>query len=900
MKICLNKRLYLTALTFLLILGAGLEASPDAPAEFKIGGKVVVPMDRMMPIGFLGFCEPTGALKAQNNTVFSFAGGEPGLNHTFGLVKEVQEGGKLVRLDGGLVSRTPKFYNGTWARIYRIVDKAGQPVPLDTKETYHGVYLDLATADHVIFVGKRQVLAENGYVIDSASKPFSSSFHFAEGPEIKQWDGVFIEKEAEVDDEDEEGGDAVTSAEEKNSWTPSEKEDKETVHISNVAHTGKLPDGVDFGKGCVKVAIPAGVHGIKQTLFSGPDEDWYGQLYPGQKYRLEVWMKQSGLSDGGKVHFGMTGKLYPELKADFTVTGEWKKYTYDFTGPEFPPAKTTPGGPVFTATGPGTFFMDNARIFAWYEPSDLEKPFVPVKQLVDEMRSSQPETGVKGFIRTWAAQTSRSMDSILSYNTSVSGGFMKEETLPVALAYCEATGMNPWITVNVYYTEDDWLALFEYLAAPYDPAKDTPKSKPWAYRRTQHRGNNKPWVDTFDKILFEFGNENWHNRANKDWVGFGRAGMIHGEGFQYGLFGKYMFNTVMEKSPWWKGTDLGKKAVFNLGGNYAAEVKDGKPVGYGPESMRGGWPASKLSSMALYVGPKWELNEKAEAGLSEAAFQKTLLAYQLGMREKVLNTAAAREKMKEMGKDYDLVSYEGGPGGYGGGDPKKKPTPEEKAASTALGHSMAMGLTAIDCWLDSFRYGWVAHCLYASKQGNAWSNHTMLGNGFRPTPAWQTLTLFNREMRGDMMEVADVSVPKLSRPLLDKKGKPIKDKKTKEEEVRDCPLVRCYPFKQGSRWAVGLLSLKMPGQHDDKDFGDGSSKCSIRLPFSKATKVSLVTLEGDPRDTNDQELKIKQRRVELPASVLKDGVLTVDKSSGSKMDALPCGSMYVYIFEGAE
>ena len=151
-----------------------------------------------------------------------------------------------------------------------------------------------------------------------------------------------------------------------------------------------------------------------------------------------------------------------------------------------------------------------------------------------------------------------------------------------------------------------------------------------------------------------------------------------------------------------------------------------------------------------------------------------------------------------------------------------------------------------------------------------------------------------------MMEVADVSIPKLSLPLLDKTGKPIKDKITKQDAVRDCPLVRCYPFKQGSRWAVGLLSLKMPGRHADQDLGDGSTKCSIKLPFSKATKISLVTLEGDPRDTNDEELKIKQRRVEVPASALKDGVLTVDKSSGSKMDALPCGSMYVYIFEGAE
>lgn len=476
---------------------------------------------------------------------------------------------------------------------------------------------------------------------------------------------------------------------------------------------------------------------------------------------------------------------------------------------------------------------------------------------------------------------------------------MKEETIPVALAYCEATGMNPWITVNVFYTEEDWLALFEYLAAPYDPAKDTPQGKPWAYRRTQHRGNNTPWVDTFDKILFEFGNENWHNRANPDWVGFGRAGMIHGEGFQYGLFGKYMFSTAMEKSPWWKTTGMEKKVIFNLGGNYAAAVDaEGKPVGYGPESMRGGWPISKMSSMALYVGPKWELNEKTEAGTSDEAFQKTLLAYQMGMRQNVLNTAAAREKMKEMGFDYDLVSYEGGPGGYGGG--RKKPTEAEKAAGLAIGHSLAMAIAALDCWLDSYRYGWVAHCLYASKQGDAWSNHTMLGNGFRPTPAWQAMTLRNRELRGDMMGVTEKSLPVLTRAVLDKKGKPARDKKTKEPEIADYPLARCYPFRQGDRWAVALLSLKMPGQHDGQDFGDGTTKCNVTLPFKTATKITLIALEGSPRDTNDAELKIKPRRVELPGAALRGGLLAVNRASGSPQDGLPGGCMYVYVFEGAK
>ncbi|NOU36169.1 MAG: hypothetical protein HOO88_05325 [Kiritimatiellaceae bacterium] len=899
-----DDRLLFVSLLFLFSMASGLRAGPQSPAQFEVGTKVSVPADRMMPIGFMSFCEPTGALKIQNNTIFDFAGNEPGFHHAFGLAKETVESGKRVRLDGGMLNRTANYYNGCWARIYRIVNKQGQSLPPSTKQSTDGsYYLDLKDADRVVFVGRRQILPQNGYVIESKSKPFVSAFHFADGPEIKLWDGVFIEKVADASPltDTQDGGEHVFVKDvgEKSDWSPLDKTDAETLRIDIVSHSGKLPEGVDFGKGCLRVAMTNGEHGIKQTLFAGIDDNWYGQLYPGQKYRLEVWMKQTGLADGGTIRFGMAGKMYPDVKTEFTVTGEWKKYTYDFIGPEFPGKKEQPDGPAFRATGPGTLWMDNARIFAWYEPADLEKPFVPVRQLVEEMRNSQPATGVKGFIRGWAAQPSRSMDSILSYYTSGYPTvpvmkFMKEETIPVHLAYCEATGMNPWITVNVFYTEEDWLALFEYLAAPYDPAKDTPKSKPWAYRRTQHRGNNTPWVDTFDKILFELGNENWHNRANPEWVGFGRAGWVHSEGLQYGLFGKYMFSTVTEQSPWWKTTGLEKKVIFNLGGNYSAALdNNGNPSGYGPDSMRGGWPISKMSSMALYVGPKWEMKEISESSASDEVYQKTLLAYQMGMRENVLNTAKARGKMKELGFDYDLVSYEGGPAGYGGGT--TKPTPEEKNTVLALGHSLAMGLTAMDCWLDAYRYGWVAHCLYASKQGDAWSNHTMMGNGFRPTPAWQAMTLSNHELRGDMMDVKDKNVPTLTRQVLDKKGIPTKDGKT-----MDYPLVRCYPFQQGDRWAVTLLSLKMPGQHDGMDFGNGSTPCSIALPFQKAAKISLVKLQGNPRDTNDQELKVKPERIELPASVLQGGVLTVNTASGSTLDGLPCGSMYVYVFEGVK
>lgn len=865
----------------------------NAPAEFVVTARVSVPAEQMLPIGFMNFCEPMGALKTHQNTVFDFPGNEPGMNHAFGLVVETQGGGKVIRLDGALQARTPDFYNGCVARVYRIVDKQGQPLPISTAKSYGGFYLDLANADHVIGVGQRRVAPNQGYVVESKAKPFRSRFNLEDGPEILPWDAVFIEKALAPEEETE------------TRWAATEKADAEAVRISYARHESAVPGGADLGKACLRVDLPAGEHGVKQTLFSGGNDGWYGQLFPGQPYRLEVWLRQTGLGDGGQVTFAFTDGRYPEARTAFAVGGEWRKFIFDFTASSLPPPDTRPFGPAFWATGPGTLWVDNARIFAWYDKADLDKPFVPVRQLVEEIRSSQPADGPKGYLRSWAALPSRSIDSLLSLSTPVTGGFRKPETIPMHLAYCEATGdapgdrMKPWITVNVFYTEEDWLALFEYLAAPYDPAKDTPQAKPWAYRRTLHRGNDTPWTDSFDKILIEFGNENWHNRANLEWVGFGRAGMIHGDGLQYGLWGRYIFSTVMEKSPYWKSQGLDRKIVFNLAAGYYATVDaDGKPTGYGPDSIRGGWPTSRMSSMALYVGPRWELNEKSEQSLSDEVYQKTLLAYQMGTKGNVVNTSIARQKMKELGYDYDLVSYEGGPGGYGGG--RQKSTEAEKAATVAIGRSLAMGLAAIDCYLDAGRYGFVAHCLYASNQGKAWSNHTLLGNGFRPTPAWQALTLRNRELRGDLLAVDETSVPALTRPVLDKKGNRAKDKTTKQELTASYPLARCYAFRQGDRWSVCLLSLKMPGRHDGQDFGNGATPCVVTLPFKKARAVTLFALEGHPRDTNEDELKIRTARRDVPPAEVAAGQFVVAQATGSPTDGLPAGAMYVYVFEGAE
>ena len=70
------------------------------------------------------------------------------------------------------------------------------------------------------------------------------------------------------------------------------------------------------------------------------------------------------------------------------------------------------------------------------------------------------------------------------------GGGTMDMTLPMGLMFDLRTGdspqtrMRPWLVLqHVLHSEQDWLDLVEYLAAPYDPQRDSPESKPWAWRR---------------------------------------------------------------------------------------------------------------------------------------------------------------------------------------------------------------------------------------------------------------------------------------------------------------------------------------------------------------------------------------------------------------------------------
>ncbi len=717
----------------------------------------------------------------------------------------------------------------------------------------------------------------------------------ADAPELQPWDYIVLERKygnfdmKYVNTRVRGIGNAVDSP--NWYWNVS---DKSKISFLLVKHPKPIPDEMfDPGDSCMQIKVKDGQQSINQLVFidnnKGGESLWYGQLEPGKKYRLEVWMQQQGLADGGKILFNYSRNMYPEVKQTFTVTDKWQKFTYDFVGPDRP-TSTWHFGHQFTFTGPGTIWMDNCRIFRTDDPTDVNKTYVPNATVLQELMASQPEKGTKGAHRTWYLQKDATMSSILSLhaNSNVEPNWITSVnqtmrmTLPMGLMFDEKTGtdaksrMRPWLVLqHILHSEDDWQALIEYLSAPYDDKKDTPKTKPWAYKRYQQRGNGRPWTDEFSTITIEFGNETWHNGYFADWIGFASRNAIHQGGKEYGYFARYLIEN-MKKSPYWKSQKLDDKIKFDLGANYDSRVSaDGSVSGYGEDAMQTCGQAN-LIGHANYMGPKWETGDYSARTYDDHGVQETLLSFVSGQKDNQNKMFLAQQALAKKGIIYDIAAYEGGPGGYALPGSAK---PDQVETNEKYGKSLAMAVGCIDGWIGSYAQGWTDQCFLGYGQGSYWNSHTPFADGFRACPAWLALTMRNRYASGDLMTVEDKSTPVIIR-----KNWPL-------------PLTGAYAMRDNNKWAVFVVSRKLEGNHDNFDYGDGYTPVKLNLPFVKAGKITMYTLTGNPRLTNRDKQNISIQTLVIPATTLDKGIFAIDAKTGGKETGMPAGSIYLYVFE---
>lgn len=887
----------------------GYAADPDAPAEITLTNRVLT--EGIEPIGANLTTITGGTNFAINNHVGS-SGFEPAMYRRLIRINRVgndghdwfdweQEGGT-----GWWNLLWTGFGNGASLRFYRIVDAKGQPLDYAGQADMSQV----KGAHHVVFLGEDRIpmsgpaFPEGGYLAnDERDGETSNDQHrvYLEkgGLGLRFGDYVYLTlKITELSP-------TVSPPDLREHW------EGDHPFLSTlwgewsgrlVPHPTPIPETwTDHGETCLEVNLPSSDStALGQYVYYKIDDgegQWYSQLHPGASYRVSVWMRQEGMGDSTEARFFFhNSDTYARINQTepWRVTHQWQQFTYDFVAPEYPTKHQWHIAHALEFTGAGRIWIDNFILYRHDAQHDFQ-PFGPHTISLDEMMDSVPSHGRKPAMRFYgpifhasdiAAMFTNYSQS--SWNVAWNMGFGKaaDMTIAQAMQWAFKTGaspetrMVPYLTCIEEYTEQDWMALVEFLGVPYDPNTDTPEDKPYAYARTVFRqGDLTPWTDEFREIVVEYGNETWHNGAGGyGWHGWGRPDYVHQGGLEYGLFAHYMFDEHVKQMPAWSQYRLGDKIKFALGANYDADEDS-----YAELAVRQGADIRYVGH-ANYVGPKWETGDSGSSVFNDHGVQETLLAMPTGMQALITQAATTRDALQQDHQaHYQLTAYEGGPSGYWTNKD------DNQMVDEYYGKSVAMGLAALDAWLCSSQNGYRHQCYLGFSAGKWWSSHTLPeAGGFRSHPGWLALQMRNRYARGTTM----LRTEHQSEPTFSRQGV-------------DLPLIASYALTDGQSVSIFLLNRKLDGQHDGMDWGDGTIPVTLHLPFEQVTQITRYRLEhpdgmpADPRANNLQSLNIVIGSTAIDTQYFQPD-FTVNEQTGGVPGGLPAGSIYLYVFESED
>ncbi|MDB5809261.1 MAG: glycosyl hydrolase, family 52 [Betaproteobacteria bacterium] len=622
------------------------------------------------------------------------------------------------------------------------------------------------------------------------------------------------------------------------------------------------------GETFLKLDLAAGVaESIGIWNHSGTAQDYY-EVLEKRPYTIEVWLRRE--KGAGTATFKFRGQYAQGfVPVVFDVGTEWKKYTATFT----PPAVLQSGEPnrmELEVTGPGTFDIDNFRIYR-ADTGYLDY----TEQEYAVLKSSAIQTlRTHGLIKT----SFRTYDLTQLTN---SGGVMsvrreaRLNTLPQTLKIMRKAGALPWLQVEFHLSPREWLGLVEYMAAPYDPRVDNPSSKPWAYKRYA-QGQTKPWVEEFDRIYFELGNETW-NGLFAPWVFDGMSDAVThrawGSGELYGLFQEHVI-AVLKSSPYWRSAGLDKKFVFMLGG-WAGQD-------YGRDATAVS-PSSTYLTTAAYNGG-WDEGEGPPQLNAAGLFNVLAQVNQAAIPGADAQQKQIAELKAKVTTRIRLGTYEGGPGYALNGLNHERVTPEQQRQQEQVMKSLAAGTATLDSFLARAYRGYDIQNFFMLQPGGYWSSHAKWYRGGQAYPAWKAIALFNNEATGDMLRTEAASVPAAALPSLERR-----------QAVAEAPLAAAYATRKGDRVSVIVVSRKVPDYPVAGD--DGYTPVTISLPFNNAQAVTLFRMTGDPRANNLLTDNVRFEKVAIPAS--RAGAnFTLNAETGADSRGLPPASTFVYVFDG--
>ncbi|MEM8699954.1 MAG: hypothetical protein AAGF44_12330, partial [Pseudomonadota bacterium] len=516
-----------------------------------------------------------------------------------------------------------------------------------------------------------------------------------------------------------------------------------------------------------------------------------------------------------------------------------------------------PGQIWLNLDGPGEVGVDNFRVY---------RADTPYLDLLPEEYERLARSGI-GVLRTHATVKTRQRSYDLGQLTDPGGlpsGIEHQNSLPQMLGFMEKAGVDPWIQIEPHFSPEEWQGLIEYLAAPYDPSRDSPESKPWAAKRYA-QGRRAPWIDAFDKIYFELANETWNTNFGP-WIFQNMRDQGAGEKLDratvYGLFQSYV-SAEMRKSPYWPR--IADKWVTVIGG---WEGRD-----YGANAAKAA-PEADIMTIAAYLGG-WEARQKAPEETPEGYFSIMTHALQRAAPVASMHNKEAAEIAEARGRPLQLGTYEAGPGyvlpGLGG----LTVTREQLVLQERIMKSLAAGTATLDAFLMRARAGFSLQNFFVWGPGRTWRSHAHDHFGGQEYPMWQLLSLYNREGTGEFLRVGFREVPRADLAQAPRRI-----------ERDGAPLVAAYATRRGDRVAVFLLSRRIPGVPQGSD---GVTDVVLDLPFDRAERIRRFSTTGR---YNQNNLRAENIRIEETTLTTTNGL------SEFRAGTLPPGHTQLFVFEG--
>jgi fibronectin type 3 domain-containing protein len=452
-------------------------------------------------------------------------------------------------------------------------------------------------------------------------------------------------------------------------------------------------------------------NGIRQYIqgaFNGPSGE---EFQPGHTYKVDVWLKQSGISNGS-VTFSID-----QIGVTHTFTGvtdTWQEFTWTFPAVPGLPANSVQPSAHLDFSAPGTMWVDNFQLYdAAWAPNSISP------QVMEAWQNYKP-----GTVRIWSnfgnnAQnyTYWSLNSWLTpeIKTRNAPGIGNEyevtgelEHLPDALANVKTIGTaNPWLIVNMALSPTEWGELIDYLAAPAGTGYAS-------MRPANHPG---PYTTDFKTIYLEVGNEEWGTQqvpadaAYGQWANFVITSAISGKSYYNASQMKFIVN----------GFEL--------------------EPGFGSAAIAAA-PVASLTEAALYTS--------GNASLSGDPYYQSDLVQVPVTNAPLINAIVAQQQLDAAdGRIYNLAAYEEGSG------------------SDTGDNTLAAAIGAIDTSLYASQSGFGPQNLFMYQLGTGpWSTHTNFANGFIPHPIWEAYQMRNNYATGPIMLTTTNSVPTYSDPTI--------------------------------------------------------------------------------------------------------------------------------------